>query len=520
MSRPNTEQQPAPRPTTGPVLPGPVAAPDAQAWARVQHFFLLQEHEGLEPPPEGALPALLGSFRDPTALRTDYPLMLSVDGDGAPAVQGFEQAVNEALDGRSSRLLGDNLPRLHHLCQQQVVQAAPVQAQDVLRQAGAKMLKALDLSSPHDDSLRAEVEALAKSLPGSAQFLGLSAQTPVHLGVHVATHQTRRHRQALMARVKTAHSRITDLLHAERQKDEGATAPDTIKIGMGPVGASLLNPMALSQVLGAHRGAQKMAPERRQRLQTAHDTLQSWLTSSDPTCVLLHDGLLDDLTPAALIATELESVPSPAEAAVQRFEAQASAWAPRFVALRVAELELKGAWDEAEHGPWLRGLTWAGLSPQELLCLPPVVAVVPGAEAANDGLLATSRALASGRPVKILALVHPAQDPRAAQAEGYRLELAYLGMSHRQAYVLQSSAARPEHLTGGLQAGLGAARAGLFLVSQAQDSLAEAFAVGPWLAASAAIEARAHPLLTYAPDADSTWRKRLSLDGNPQTSAG
>lgn len=516
----STSQTPAlssSRPPEHPVLPPPVSTPDAAVFAEVRHFHLLGSSQDLGPCPDGLLPALLGAFRHVDFLPADYPLMLASDDSAGPVVTGFQAAILGTLGkNQEARILRDNLRRLHRTVQEALPSTGPADARVFIDAAGQKMQEDLHLSPQAAASLSEDLRSVVQALPEGTKLLGLSPHTPVYLFALSAHRQVRRQRQALLTRVHAAIAQLKGLLDVDRQKDAQARAPDAIQIGMGPVGASLLNPMALSRMLGAHRGGEKMSAPRRARLDEALVQLQAWLTSDDPLAVFLHDGGLDDADASCVTGCRLERVEGPATEVVQRFEAEAQRWMDRFRALRVAELEVDGRWDEAHHGPWMQSFSWPAFAPEELLAMPPVVAVIDAEAAANDALLATSQALASGRPVKVLTHVHPGHDPRAHSTQGYRLELAYFGMSHREAFVHQASAAKPEHMVQGFEVGLGACRAGLFIVSHAEQPAGQPSAVQSWLSASSAVEGRAHPLMWYAPDAGASWKRRLNLSANPE----
>jgi ferredoxin len=126
-----------------------------------------------------------------------------------------------------------------------------------------------------------------------------------------------------------------------------------------------------------------------------------------------------------------------------------------------------------------------------------------------------SRLLLAGKPVHAIVFVSPRSDPAIAgtRTSDFRLELAYFGIGHRDAQVHQSTAARPGHLLSGLLSGIDGVRACLHVL----DGTARGEApLDAWLVAGAALEARAHPLFHYDPEAGSTWARRLRFEENPE----
>jgi ferredoxin len=93
-----------------------------------------------------------------------------------------------------------------------------------------------------------------------------------------------------------------------------------------------------------------------------------------------------------------------------------------------------------------------------------------------------------------------------ADTSRYHTGLGWLGVAHREAGVLESSAADPVTLAQGLQALLPSWRP-VMIVVRGVSGRAEA--------AELALTGRAWPELLYTPDAGPSWADRLSLDGNP-----
>jgi hypothetical protein len=145
------------------------------------------------------------------------------------------------------------------------------------------------------------------------------------------------------------------------------------------------------------------------------------------------------------------------------------------------------------------------------------VVVVPAALVAGDGL-SLSRLLLSGRPVQILLLGHPAESPGAEADDalsGYRFEPGYLGISHREAVVQQTTIARPLHMLEGFAKGLHAAHTALHVVAVADGDRGAGASADPLQFLAAALEGRAHPVFHYDPEAGETWSRRMAFHENP-----
>jgi hypothetical protein len=139
---------------------------------------------------------------------------------------------------------------------------------------------------------------------------------------------------------------------------------------------------------------------------------------------------------------------------------------------------------------------------------------------AGEGLRTFSRLLSSGRPVQILIRVLAHDNPGAGldgnPFQSFRTELGYLGISHRQAAVDQSSAARHQHMLECFLSALDATRTSLHVINTGQRPAGKLLPLNAWLVAGAAIESRAHPFFRINPEAGDSAAVRMDFHGNPQ----
>jgi ferredoxin len=285
---------------------------------------------------------------------------------------------------------------------------------------------------------------------------------------------------------------------------------------MGEAGAAFIDPAALSRTLGDWRGAAAMPRERRDRIDRVLLVLRRFLSeASAPISVVAAHDLLPELS-GLDEGIEVLQHPDPLSAAALRFDEMSAGLAEVFAAMHVARMELLGQYDPDRHDPWLEGYGWRSFSREERRLLPAVIAVESADRMSGTALPALSRTILSGRPLHILVDVRPAassaeEDPRS----GSRLELGYLAIGHRDAFVHQSTPARPDHLLDGFDRALAASRPALHLLAVGSGAAGAPPVIGDWLQVGAAIEARAHPLFIYDPEAGATWARRLDFGGNP-----
>jgi ferredoxin len=465
------------------------------------------------PLPADVLPLLLAPFRDPVRVRHDYPLVIDA-GLAGLRVRALCDALQDWLPHARTqpRIVQDNLRRLERRVRL-LLGLAPADAGALLRQAGEQMVAEMQLRPDIAGGVKGDLAAMWQAA-GAALLLTLRRETAAELFAAAASSGVGSARARHAERLRELASGLRQRLFVEAQKDPAARAGAAIGRSLGGGAAQFLDAAALARTQGAHRGTQRLEPARRERMQQALQTLDAHLAAAPrPCCVAV---TADGMAPADAEVVRSDDV---CAAALARFEAEVAALLPVVRAAWLADLELRDAYDAERHEPMLAALGCHDLTADELHALPVVAALVPAERLAGREMQGLTRLLTSGRPVHVLAQETPARDPGHAGAQlaaaGARLELGYLGVAFREAFVQQSTAARPGHLVAGFQRALAGARPGLHVVDSGLEPDGSEPRLGAFLHAGAAIEGRAHPLFQYDPEAGETWARRLDFAQNP-----
>ncbi|MEH6627257.1 MAG: 2-oxoacid:acceptor oxidoreductase family protein [Motiliproteus sp.] len=219
------------------------------------------------------------------------------------------------------------------------------------------------------------------------------------------------------------------------------------------------------------------------------------------------------------------------------FEGHMIKMAEGFKAIRCAELELAGSYNPEEHDDFFTYFDWKQFSDEEYLLCPPVVAVGGDGAMYDIGFQNLSRAMMSGKPLKIVVLDTQVYSNTGGQActSGFfgqisdmaefgevmkgkrevRKELGLIAMAHRTTYVMQSTIANASHLIEGFIQGLMTRRPALFnLYTSCQPEHGIGDDMGRHQA-KLAVESRAYPLFRYNPDNGKTAVECFDLECNP-----
>lgn len=177
-------------------------------------------------------------------------------------------------------------------------------------------------------------------------------------------------------------------------------------------------------------------------------------------------------------------------------------------ALRRAELLEQEPPDLDPRLAQLEALGPADLTPAERESCPPLLVLADEAVLTERGLGTLSRLLESPLPVKVVLL-------DGLSRLGGRAPLDLVAIAHQRAFVLASSIAHPDHLARGLEAALAWPGAALVHI-HAPSPRRHGFPKDQALArARAAVEARAHLLVTYDPAAPGPFGARTRVADNP-----
>jgi len=219
------------------------------------------------------------------------------------------------------------------------------------------------------------------------------------------------------------------------------------------------------------------------------------------------------------------------------FEGHMAKMADGFKTIRFAEALLKGRYDPQGMAEEYRYFDWQDFSDDEFHLCPPVVAIGGDGAMYDIGFQNLSRAMMSGKPVKVVVVDTQVYSNTGGQActsgffgqisdmaqfgkkikgkEEARKEIGLIAMAHRTTYFMQSTMANANHMIEGFVQGLMSRRPALFnLYTSCQPEHGIGDDMGRHQA-KLAVESRAYPLYRYDPDRGSTVAECLDIDGNP-----
>ncbi|HME05725.1 MAG TPA: ferredoxin [Bryobacteraceae bacterium] len=280
-------------------------------------------------------------------------------------------------------------------------------------------------------------------------------------------------RERFFANVRYCRDRMRELLSLDDQRDpEVSASPSAIKASMGAA-SSFFDSGSLAVALRtALSPVSRMNPARRRRCEATLETLSNAVDEAEK-------------------QPEYWEFPAADAGAIAFCERQLDQHVEILRAVRVARLEMQSAYDESIHDDLLARFGWESADREELAAMPAVLVMDSAENFADKSLTTFARLLRSGLPMQILLTCAPF----------YTGDLGFLAVSHREAFVLQSSTACPEHLSAGLLDMTQTLRPAVAVVSTGDTALFH--------------QSRTFPMYVYNPEAGEGWIDRFDLYREP-----
>jgi ferredoxin len=385
----------------------------------------------------------------------------------------------------------------------------------LLARAAEGLPAALDASDAALAEAIAEAKRVLARLPAADAVL-LDGQGPFRVLARLLRRERRPARARLLAEIRGLLEALRARLRADDALAPEAARPERLEAGLGAPGIRL-DAAALARTLPRAKGTKRLDPERRIRIERTVEELDRALATipGEPEVVAaLPTG--SHVEPDA--ADRVRAYHSPLASAASLFDEMAAERVPFVRATRAARMELDSGGDDPSRFAALEALDWQGFEPAEMALLPCVLALETGVRVRGEHLGHLSRLLRSGRPVTAI-VVETLDDLHRDESwdaiAGFHPGLGYLAVAHREAFVLESSVIRPDHLLSGLTTCARSLGPALALVTVPRKGMG----AGDLPALAAALFGRATPLLRYDPTAGETWAERFDLRGNPQPEA-
>jgi ferredoxin len=473
-------------------------------------YYGHREREDAEPMP---VPALLHQHRDLSTVRHDYPVCLIPHGSGAPGrtlAQIFADLVEAEAgdDGDAQRRFRQHAMRLEFEIRSLAAGVKkPGLLSDVCAKAADQLMETPGLSKERRAQLKSDLERVRQALPVDGQVISCSAAAPEQLF------------EAAMGAFwsERASEYLTDLDELVRETQEildsadsrSESAQSAEQLAEASAEEDGLDYDAMSDILGKSRLSDPLPEERRNRIETALDTIRRVRP-------LFASAAGKDTGQEPPFP--METVTNDCPAAAKQYRARMAVMTDFFKSLRIARLEIENKYHPESHDPFFAHFDPSELTDSELLYCPPVLIFLDSGFIKRARKIELLNLLTTGTPVKVLVqlgdLCHSEEKGQTAAVPAWTSHIASMVSALGNVYVSQAPASRPTFIQNGMMDGLRYSGPALFSV-YCPDPVEEA-ALDSYLVAAAAEEARTFPSFIYDPGKGDTLADRMNVVENPQ----
>jgi hypothetical protein len=465
-------------------------------------FHITGKRSGAELAPvteRGLRPALFARYRDLTALRYDFPLVLLKDARDGDCVASLSALIDKALEGASGTA-GERL-RAHALRLEREIRV--MTAAGAIGPLGALLEQAARRVAPTVDPALAEsLASLRGKLKADGEVLDCDVRMPARLIAHAWAAAQRQRTDAVRSEIERLVVKLSDILRADTARSEGARSPASLRATVGSAHGELFDFDAMSRLLKRAVPAGSLAPGRRARIERTLTELRGQRFYA----------VADGTQPYAFRFGDCAS-------ALQAFLDRAADMARFARAITIARLEIDGGYSEERHDALFAQLGENRLDLSDLALFPDYLVCINtrALSATEHGEL--MEILASGLPMKILVQSDDILEPPLVQTghlafgTGSR-QLASVAIGLNDVFVLQSASSNLLRARAQIRNAM--QYRGPALLSVFSGASPHADGVRPYLNAAAAMESRAFPAFGYDPSAGKDWASRFTLADNPQ----
>ncbi len=450
-------------------------------------------------------PAILSGYRDLTALRYDFPLVLAgASGAGKP-VQSLSELVDAALKNIAADADGDRLKKHALRIEREIRKLAAEGAAGSLSQLCD--IVARRVGAGGDGLLQDNLSRLRAALKTDGEVIDCDKAMPFRLFQHTWQALQDQKTKNFWANINKLIMKLSGILSADFVRSKEGLSAERLRASVGGADQDAFDFDAMSRLLAEARPSVPLPESRRERVRGLLSTLRAqrffspagesdkWISAGEP-----YSFVFDNATDA--VAAYRERLPKMLELAK---------------AIQMAKLEAAGEYSEARHDAFFAEFGDNGLDPSDIAEFPQYLVCLSAADlrAAECDLIL--QAFAAGLPAKVVVQTDDLLNQSPVTGEllfsGLRgRQLVSAAMASAAYYVLQSTSSNLLQLREQVRHGLSFAGPALFNIY----SGASGTGISAYLAAAAAAESRAFPSFTYDPSAGATWAARFSLAGNSQ----
>jgi hypothetical protein len=460
-------------------------------------------------------PALFAAYRDLSRLRYDFPLVLVDDPQAKNGVEPLSGLIDAILGKVAHGPDGERI-RQHVLRLEQDIRARAGQAgnrlfSELWDKSAAALIKKekQDKHGKQKQNLADSLSLARANLITDGEVIDCGADLSFRLFGHVWGMTQMQRARKFNADINRLQLKLNDILQADFIHSDAGKSPESLKQAFGSGPLDRFDFAAMSRLLKKATPREKLSASRRQRVTGLIATLQT-------------QKFFPSATPQA--GTKTTSAPysfafDTCSAALKAYRERLPKAVELARAIAIAELEIRGEYNEVKHDAVFNAFGKNGLVGDELALFPDSLVRIKASALAGAEQNVLNEILAAELPIKVLVqtddiLESPLIDNGHSAFAQRSTQLARMAIGLDAVFVLQSPASNLYPLRQAIQRGLDYNGPALFSIYSGAAS--HTAGLPPYLVGAAALESRAFPAFCFDPSSGNGWATRFSLASNPQ----
>jgi len=450
-------------------------------------------------------PAFFAGYRDLTALRYDFPLVLVRAGDNRQSVQSLSGLIDDALreiaaSGNEERVRKHAI-RLEREIRKLLTEGVAGPLSELWDIAAGR------IGAKADQLLSDSLSRLRGALTRDGEVVDCDMAMPFRLFQHLWQVTQDRKARKFRADINTLIMKLSDILNAEFGRSKEGLSSERLRASVGTAHQGAFDFDAMSRLLAGSTPNVPMPESRRRRVRGLLSTLRAQRFFSPAS----------DSEKGINVGEPYSFVFEKCSDAVAAYRERLPKMIELAKAIAVARLEVHGEYSEGRHDAFFGEFGDNGLDPEDLALFPDYLICLHAADLAATESDLILQIFVADMPAKIVVQTDDLLEQSPIGSEymisGLRSrQLVSTSIGFGAHYVLQSSSSNLFRLRDQVIRGISYLGPALFSVF----SGASVAGIRPYLIAAAAAESRAFPAFTYDPSAGPDWASRFSLYANSQ----
>ncbi len=446
-------------------------------------------------------PALFSGYHDLSRLRYDFPLVLVKDRPDGAFVEPLSGLVDAILDkiarGDDGERISKHVLRLEQDIRALVAGGTGGLFSALWDQAAKPLIKG-------DKLIEGSLSRARANLKIDGDVIDCDAALPYQLLAHAWRLTQSQRARKFGENISRLILKLSDILKADFANSNAGKSAENLKASFGTGPMDNFDFAAMSRILSKSSPKENLSNSRRQRVQDLLSVLQTQKFFPIPASKAVTPYSFTFDTCSSALKAYRERLPKAIELAK---------------AVAVAEMEIKGEYNESKHDPLFESYGENGLDTAESSLFPDYLVRLNATALMGPEQNTLTEILVADLPIKILVQTDDVIEMSSVGNEHLAFalrskQLASMAMGLSGVFVLQSTGSNLYQLRNQVQRGLDYPGTALFSIfSGASTTTGD---IPPYLIGAAALESRVFPAFTFDPSAGANWASRFSLATNPQ----